>query len=132
MKKTYYVTMTYLNTIEADSYEDAENRTEEMIRGGDLVPNDIETEIAKDIITDVNSSRPYYEYNELKFEFYEDVIDALVEDGEICSFHGWLNDNYRASDIYENNFEDLELQYEDYKEDILVWCIQVGKVKEFK
>lgn len=43
-KQTYYVTMTYLNTIEAESYEEAEQITEEMIREGKIVPNDIETE----------------------------------------------------------------------------------------
>lgn len=46
-KQTYYVTMTYLNTIEAESYEEAEQITEEMIREGKIVPNDIETEPAK-------------------------------------------------------------------------------------
>lgn len=45
MKKTYYVTVTYLNTIEAESYEDAENLTVEMILNGEIAPNDIETEI---------------------------------------------------------------------------------------
>lgn len=44
MKKTYYVTVTYLHTVEAESYEEAEAITEEAIRDGDLVPNDIETE----------------------------------------------------------------------------------------
>ena len=110
----------------------AENRTEEMIRGGDLIPNDIETEIADDVIIDLNGTHLHYEYNGVMFEFYEDVIDALIEDHELFSFHEWLNDNYQASDIYENAFENLELQYEDYKEDILTWCIQVGRVKEFK
>jgi hypothetical protein len=124
--------MTYLNTIEADSYEDAENRTEEMIRDGDLIPNDIETEIAEDIIIDASGIQLRYEYNGNYFEFEEDVINALIEDEEIFSFRDWLNDNYQASDIYENTFEDLELQYEDYKENILIWCIQVGRVKEFK
>lgn len=126
-KNTYRVTMTYLNTIEADSYEDAENRTEEMIRDGDLVPNDIETEIVEE-----DNSQYRYEYDGIKFEFYANLIDALIESEEIFSFRDWLNDNYQASDIYENTFEDLELQYEDYKEDILTWCIQVGKVKELK
>ena len=132
MKKTYRVTVTYLNTIEAESFEDADNLTIKMIENGDLVPNDIETEIAEDIIIDANGVKLHYEYNGNYFEFEEDVIDALIENEEIFSFKDWLNDNYQASDIYENNFEDLELQYEHHKENILIWCIQVGKVKEFK
>ena len=47
MKEVYYVTMTYLNTIEAESYEEAEQITEEMIREGKIIPNDIETEPAR-------------------------------------------------------------------------------------
>lgn len=131
-KNTYYVTVTYLNTIEAESYEDAENRTIKLIEGGDLVPNDIETEIDEDIIIDTNNTQFHYKYNENYFEFEEDVIDALIEDEEIFSFREWLNDNYQASDIYENTFEDLELQYEHYKEDIFAWYIQAGRVKELK
>ena len=131
-KNTYYVTMTYLNTIEAESFEDAENRTEEMIRDGDLVPNDIETEIAKDIISQEDSIQHGYEYEGIKFEFQEDIIDALLEDEVILSFRDWMNENYLASDIYENTFENLELQYEDYKKDVFIWCIQVGRVKELK
>jgi hypothetical protein len=128
-KNTYYVTMTYLNTIEAKSYEEAENLTIKMIEDGDLAPNEIETEIAKDTILQADNFQYKYEYSNLKFKFQEDVIDALIEDEEIFSFRDWLNDNYKASDIYENEFEDLDFQYEDYKEDVLNWCIQVGKVK---
>ena len=132
MKKTYYVTMTYLNTIEAESFEDAENRTIKMIQDGDLIPNDIETEIAKDIIQKEDDTQYNYRYNDINFEFQEDVIDALIENDEILCFIDWINDNYKASDIYENTFENLEPQYEDYKKDVFKWCIQVGKVKELK
>lgn len=129
MKKTYYVTLTYLNTIEAESFEEAENLTIEMIGDGDLVPNDIEIEIAKDAN---NNQHPVYEYDGFMFEHKEFLIDALVENEEILPFHGWLNENYTASDIYENAFEDLELKYNEYKEDVFIWCLQVGKVKEVK
>lgn len=132
MKKTYYVTFTYLNTIEAESYEEAENLTEEMIRDGDLAPNDIETEIAKNKSLSDAIPRPVYEYDGFMFEHKEFIIDALVENEEILPFHGWLNENYTASDIYENGFEDLESKYNEYKEDVFIWCIQVGKVKVVK
>ena len=132
MKKTYYVTFTYLNTVEAESCEEAENLTEEMIRDGDLVPNDIETEIAKDVSLLDDTQHPVYEYDGFMFEHKEYVIDALVESEEILPFYGWLNENYTASDIYENCFEDLELKYNEYKEDVFIWCLQVGKIKEIK
>ena len=132
MKNTYYVTMTYLNTIEAESYEEAENLTIKIIENGDLVPNDIETEIAEDIIQEEDNIQYNYRYNDIDFELPEDVIDALFDDGAILSFRDWMNENYLASDIYENTFENLELQYEDYKKDVFIWCIQVGRVKELR
>lgn len=139
-KNTYYVTLTYLNTIEAESYEEAEMLTEEMIRDGDIVPNDIETKIVNGIeteninntISQENRVQYNYEYNGSKFEFQDDVIDALVEDDEIFSFKDWLNDNYNAYAIYENCFEDFYPQYEAYQENMFKWCVQVGKVKELK
>jgi len=132
MKKVYYVTMTYLNTIEAESYEEAEELTEEMIRDGDLVPNYIETEIAKDIEIQEDNIQYKYQYNGTKYKDKEEVIDVLILDEEIDTFENWINDSYTACEIYENPYTELEPKYEEYKENIFIWCLQVGRVKELK
>ena len=130
MKKIYYVTMTYLNTIEAESYEEAEQLTEEMIRNGDIVPNEIETEI-KDC-NEEQEEKTIYQYFDKEFDDYEEILDYLVDIGEIRTFNDWLDNNYSASDIYTFRYENLSSQYREYKKDIFTWCIQVGRVKEIK
>ena len=125
MKKIYQVTVTYLNTIEAESCEDAENRTEEMIRNGDLVPNDFETEevpgeVVKNII---------YVYFDEEFDNYEDILNHLIDLEEIKNFNDWINDSFDASTIYFNKYVNLEPSYKEYQEDMLKWLIQIGRVR---
>lgn len=129
-KNTYYVTVTYLNTIEAESYEEAENRTEEMIRDGALVPNDIETEIGEYV--EEQEEKTIYQYFDKKFDDYEEILDYLVDVGEIKTFNHWLDETYSASQLYNIKYDNLSYQYREYKEDMYIWCIQVGRVKELK
>ena len=130
MKKIYNVTMTYLNAIEAESYEEAEQLTEEMIRDGDLVPNEIETEIEEGV--EEQEVKTIYQYFDKEFDDYEEILDYLVDVGEIKTFNHWLDENYSASDIYTFKYENLSSQYREYKEDMYIWLIQVGRVKEIE
>lgn len=124
-KKTYYVTMTYINTIEASSFEEAEKLTIESILNGDIAPNDIETEVED---SELGS---FYEYDNEIFKDKHTLIEKLIKDGVIDSFKNWVNDEYSAYDVlclntYDDNVED---KYEIYKEEMFEWCIEVEKVK---
>ena len=124
MKKIYQVTVTYLNTIEAKSYEEAEQLTEEMIRDEKLVPNEFETEEVPGEIID----NTIYVYCDEEFDSYEDLLNHLIDSEEIKTFNDWLDSTFHASTIYFNKFVNLEPAYKEYQEDTLEWLIQIGRV----
>ena len=93
---TYKVTFTYEQEIEAETAERAEETLESLIREGYTWPAFIDIDT---IITESGK----YKYQETWYDTEDDVIAALVTNGELPTFSAWVSIEFDSYDVLMMN-----------------------------
>ena len=89
---TYKVTFTYEQEIEAETAERAEETLEYLIKEGQTWPAFI------DIDTIVTESGKY-KYQDTWYDTEDDVIVALVRNGDLPTFSAWVSQEFDSYDV---------------------------------